>query len=118
MFRDDHFPLGERFAAAFRRDFIQLGNLGGKTEAWFFWEMAGVEPAKMVQALSTTSRKRRSNAPRLELARASAQSANPAHFPQVIGLPLLKGVVGALGTAGDRRSLRTIPAAEMIRRTC
>src|ERR1044071_9120091 len=88
--------------------FIQLGNLGGKTEAWFFWEMAGIEPAKMVQALSTTSRKKRSNAPRLELARASAQSANPAHFPQVIGLPLLKGVVGALGTAGDRRSLRTI----------
>jgi phage repressor protein C with HTH and peptisase S24 domain len=94
--------------------FIQLGNLGGKTEAWFFWEMAGIEPAKMVQALSATSRKRRSNAPRLELARASAQSANPAHFPQVIGLPLLKGAVGALGTAGDRRSLRTIPAAEMI----
>lgn len=24
--------------------FIQLGNLGNKNEAWFFWEMAGIQP--------------------------------------------------------------------------
>src|ERR1700747_3617882 len=50
--------------------FVQLGNLGGETEAWFFWEMAGIEAAKMVQALSGTSRKKRPAVPRLEMASA------------------------------------------------
>src|ERR1700757_1793643 len=38
--------------------FIQLGNLGNKTEAWFFWEKAGIRASKMVEALSGTSRVR------------------------------------------------------------
>ena len=25
--------------------FIQLGNLGNKSEAWFFWEMGGIQPS-------------------------------------------------------------------------
>src|SRR5690349_12366275 len=47
--------------------FIQLGNLGDKSESWFFWEMAGVQPAKMIQALGGSSRKKRTEAPALEL---------------------------------------------------
>src|SRR5262252_8061083 len=40
--------------------FIQLGNLGDRTQAWFFWEMAGIQPAKMADALSAVSKSRRS----------------------------------------------------------
>src|ERR1041385_8493464 len=43
--------------------FIQLGNLGDKSEAWFFWEKAGIQPAKMAHALSGNSRKKRVDAP-------------------------------------------------------
>jgi SOS-response transcriptional repressor LexA len=94
--------------------FIQLGNLGDKSEAWFFWERAGIQPAKMVQALSTTPRKKGFDVPRLEMARAGASAATDEKLPHVVGVPLLKGIVGTHGVDGDRRSLRTIPSAEMI----
>lgn len=92
--------------------FIQLGNLGDKTEAWFFWEMAGIEPAKMIQALGGNSRRMRSDN-RLEANRLSG--ATPAaKSPEMIEVPLLKGFIGTHGVAGDRRSLRTIPASELM----
>lgn len=96
--------------------FIQLGNLGDKSEAWFFWEMAGIQPAKMVQALSGSTRgKKNLEVPHLEFARAGAAGVAAAKTAQVIGLPLLKAVVGAHGIPGDRRSsLRTIPASGIV----
>src|SRR5215467_6943370 len=38
--------------------FIQLGNLGNKNEAWFFWEMGGIQPAKVVDALDGSRSKK------------------------------------------------------------
>jgi SOS-response transcriptional repressor LexA len=93
--------------------FIQLGNLGDKSEAWFFWEKAGIQPAKMAHALGGRSRKKPTDAPGLELVRSGPASLDQ-KLPQVIGVPLLKGVVGAHGAAGDHRSLRTMPVAEMV----
>lgn len=93
--------------------FIQLGNLGDKTESWFFWEMAGIEPAKMIQALGGNTRRRSDNA-HMEIARSSTAEAPAEKRTQMIGLPLLKGVIGTHGVAGDRRSLRTIPSGELI----
>src|SRR5579871_35780 len=52
--------------------FIQLGNLGDKTEAWFFWEMAGIQAAKMIQALGGSRNRKWLDAPYLERARAGA----------------------------------------------
>ncbi len=94
--------------------FIQLGNLGDKSEAWFFWEKAGIQPAKMVNALSGSSRKKRTDAPRLELVRSGAADGAGQKLPQVIGVPLLKGVVGAHDADGDHRSLRTMPVVELV----
>jgi SOS-response transcriptional repressor LexA len=94
--------------------FIQLGNLGDKSEAWFFWEKAGIQPAKMAHALGGISRKKRADSPGLELVRSGAATGTDQKLPQVIGVPLLKGVVGAHGAAGDHRSLRTMPVAEMV----
>src|SRR5579859_3617009 len=68
--------------------FIQLGNLGGKGEAWFFWEMAGIQASKMVESLGSSSRRSRGlDAPHLDRARAGAKAE---HVPDVVGLPLLK----------------------------
>lgn len=94
--------------------FIQLGNLGDKGEAWFFWEKAGIQAAKMVQALGGTARKKIADAPSLDLSRSSGNAKENEKLSQVIGLPLLKGALGSHGVEGDHRSLRTMPVAEMI----
>jgi SOS-response transcriptional repressor LexA len=93
--------------------FIELGNLGSKSEAWFFWEMAGIQASKMADALSGSSHlKKAFDVPGLEKAHAGATA--HAHKAEVVGLPLLKAVVGTHGVQGDRRSLRTIPSTDMI----
>lgn len=88
--------------------FIQLGNLGDRTQAWFFWEMAGIQPAKMADALTTASKSRRSS--ELLRERARHTSIDEGRESENVSVPLLKGFIGAHGYAGDRRSLRTIPA--------
>ena len=96
--------------------FIQLGNLGNQTEAWFFWEMAGIQPAKMVEALDGPSRKKKSSASfTIEIVdegRRAVQNPKPS---RLIAVPLLKTVAGSHGTRGDKRSsLRSIPKAQII----
>lgn len=96
--------------------FIQLGNLGNKSEAWFFWEKAGIQAAKMVESLAGSARARRwMYSPKLEGAHAGAKAPHSKKKPDVIELPLLKAVAGTHGVQGDRRSsLRTIPAAQLL----
>jgi transcriptional regulator with XRE-family HTH domain len=96
--------------------FIQLGNLGDKNEAWAFWERAGIQPAKMVEALNAIARSgRRLETPRLERARAGAASVAHHETADLVGLPLLNAVVGTHGVRGDRRSsLQTIASSKII----
>ncbi len=90
--------------------FIQLGNLGNKDEAWFFWEMAGIQPAKMVESLSGSFRGKKVLDFPSRVA-GDSQSKNK----RVIVLPLLKATIGTHGIPGDKRtSLRAIPASEVI----
>jgi len=93
--------------------FIQLGNLGNKTQAWFFWEMAGIQPAKMAGALSTASNARRSGE-LLEKGNDGGAGTGSNKKVRTVSVPLLKAFIGAHGQAGDKRSLRTIPAADAI----
>jgi len=94
--------------------FIELGNFGTKDEAWYFWELAGIKASKMLESLSGSSRARKAfDMPELDKAHAGA-TAHP-DTGDVIGLPLLKVVIGTHGVQGDRRSsLRTIPSTQMI----
>lgn len=94
--------------------FIQLGNLGSKSEAWFFWEMAGIEPAKMANALGSASRgKKSADAPQRKdnAANHPASTRNSAH---AVALPLLNGVIGTHGVAGDKRSFRTMSVSDEL----
>jgi transcriptional regulator with XRE-family HTH domain len=96
--------------------FIHLGNLGNRTEAWFFWEMAGIQPARMVEALGATSRAKKSaESLNVEIAGHDGEALASDKRSQVVGVPLLKAVAGTHGTPGDRRnSLRAIPAIQVI----
>ena len=96
--------------------FVQLGNLGNKAAAWFFWEMAGIEPQKMVGALGNNSQIRKwSDPPAQKNPRATAPTAGSELNSKLVEVPVLKAVAGALGTPGDHRtSLRTVPSTEVI----
>lgn len=95
--------------------FIQLGNLGDKTESWFFWEMAGIQAAKMIRALDISRNQPPVEAGNVEPARAGAAAAPHRKLSPILSVPLLDAVVGAHGVPGDRRSsLRAIPVAEVL----
>jgi phage repressor protein C with HTH and peptisase S24 domain len=95
--------------------FIQLGNLGDSSEAWFFWEMAGIQPSKMIESLNGSSRIRKLKTAPLDMAHAGAKATDAGEVPEIIGIPLLNARVGSHGVQGDRRSsLHTIPASQAI----
>lgn len=90
--------------------FIQLGNLADKSEAWFFWEMGGVRPAKVLEALQTSSRVHRAGVAQHPDRHDEVEAAKTGRVP-LAAVPLLKATIGTHGQPGDRRSsLRTIPA--------
>src|SRR5579862_4705500 len=95
--------------------FIQLGNLAHKSEAWFFWEMAGVRPAKVLEALQTSPRAHRLPGTPQHLDRhEDGMAVKPGRLP-LVAIPLLKAVIGSHGQPGDRRSsLRAIPASSVL----
>jgi SOS-response transcriptional repressor LexA len=96
--------------------FIQLGNLGNRKEAWFFWEMAGIQPARMVEALGGTTRaKRPAGSRKIEIGGHDGWALATEKKSDMVGVPLLKAVAGTHGTAGDKRnSLRTVPTLQVI----
>lgn len=96
--------------------FVQLGNLGSKNEAWFFWEMAGIQASKMIEALGTSARDGRSlELPHIGRNSVGSEAVHSEKISQVVGLPLLRAVIGTHGVQSDRRSsLRTIPATHIL----
>lgn len=95
--------------------FVQLGNLGNKTEAWFFWEMAGLHPSRMLDTLNVSVRSKRL-VERGGLDHAHDNGAAVRRRKRdLVRIPLLKATVGSHGVSGDRRSsLNAIPAAETV----
>jgi SOS-response transcriptional repressor LexA len=92
--------------------FIQLGNLGNKSEAWFFWEMGGIQPAKVVDALDGSRSKKA-----VELHRNNGRAASQKIelSRKLTAIPLLRATVGTHGVPGDRRSsLRGVASSTTI----
>lgn len=96
--------------------FLQLGNLGNHKEAWFLWEMAGIQPAKMVAALGSSSQTRNSaKVLTFEMADENRRIRHTKKISGVIAVPLLRAVAGTHGIRGDKRSsLRSVPTSEVI----
>lgn len=95
--------------------FIQLGNLGNKGEAWFFWEMGGIQPAKVVDALDSSRAKKLVEIPRATRVRGRASSNLNESSTKLAAIPLLKAMVGTHSVPGDRRSsLQGVAAAATL----
>src|SRR5215469_9849241 len=83
--------------------FIQLGNLGDKNEAWFFWEMAGIQPSKMVDSLRSSLRSNGERSkPGLAINKATSNESGENNTTNTAQIPLLKAFVGAHGSVGAR----------------
>ncbi len=94
--------------------FIQLGNLGNRHEAWFFWEMGGVQPAKVVDALDGSRPKKLVDVPHPEH-RASNSEMPVEPGSRLAAIPVLKALVGTHGVPGDRRSsLRGVASSSTV----
>lgn len=94
--------------------FIQLGNLGNNSEAWFFWEMGGIQAAKVVDALDRSRSKKTVELPRPS-GRPSLIRVDRSSKSRLSAIPVLRATVGTIGVSGDRRSsLRAIASATTL----
>ena len=98
--------------------YIQLGNLAGRSECWFFWERAGLRLPDVVRALPSKMRSRLpvSAVPALEDARAgTGEKQRDSGRPGLVAIPLLNVVAGSHGNQGDKKvSLDYIPASRVM----
>ena len=95
--------------------YIQLGNMAGKDNCWFFWELAGLQMAKVSRSVPSA------HAPEallssLENARAgSGARVSEASAERMVALPVLKAVVGTHGNRGDKKlSLDGIAVSKLM----
>lgn len=95
--------------------FIQLGNLGTRNEAWFFWEMGGMQPAKVVDALDGYRSKKSVELPKLTGNPGRASTVQIDSPSKLTAIPVLKAVVGTHGVPGDRHSsLRGVASSSTL----
>jgi SOS-response transcriptional repressor LexA len=81
--------------------YIELGNLAGDPDCWFFWELAGLRSEDLMRVLPKL-RNRRQQPPATDFeivhAGASGKKAKPV---KVVAIPLLKAVAATSGAQGD-----------------
>jgi SOS-response transcriptional repressor LexA/DNA-binding XRE family transcriptional regulator len=82
--------------------YIQLGNLAGDPECWYFWERAGLTGADLMRVLPTAlSRPRAARlSPKLKIVHAGA-SQRLTQERQLVAIPLLPVYAGTHGVKGD-----------------
>jgi SOS-response transcriptional repressor LexA len=81
--------------------YIELGNLAGDPDCWFFWELAGLRSEDLMRVLpKLRSRRQQPSAKDFEIVHAGASGKTPKQV-KVIAIPLLKVVVATSGERGD-----------------
>jgi SOS-response transcriptional repressor LexA len=81
---------------------IQLGNLTGDPECWYFWGRAGLHSDDLMRVLpSIRSRMRRDRPPELRVVQAGVHQALPKQKGQLVAIPLLPVVAATHGGKGD-----------------
>lgn len=95
--------------------YIELGKLAGKSDCWFFWELAGLQSSDVIRLLPERDRKQLfAGEPSIEPA--SAGPKQPAASNQnTVAIPVLNITAGTHGNRGDKRgNLHHVPAREMM----
>src|SRR5271154_1466747 len=81
--------------------YIQLGNLTGDPECWYFWGRAGLSNEDLMRVLpAVRSRLRRQRVPSLQVVQAGAHGA-PKGRSSLVAIPVLPVAVATHGGKGD-----------------
>jgi SOS-response transcriptional repressor LexA len=81
---------------------IQLGNLSGDPECWYFWGRAGLHSDDLMRVLpSIRSRLRRDRLPDLRVVQAGVHQVLPNKKGQLVAIPVLPVVAATHGGKGD-----------------
>jgi phage repressor protein C with HTH and peptisase S24 domain len=81
--------------------YIQLGNLTGDPECWYFWGRAGLHSEDLMRVLpAVRSRLRKDRMPSLQLVQAGAHR-TPKRPEKLVAIPVLPVVAAAHGGKGD-----------------
>ncbi len=79
---------------------IQLGNMTGDPECWYFWDRAGLHSEDLLRVLpAVRSRLQKDRLPDLKIVQAGASSVSKKN--RLVAIPLLPVVVAAHGGKGD-----------------
>jgi SOS-response transcriptional repressor LexA len=80
---------------------IQLGNMSGDPECWYFWDRAGLHSEDLMRVLpAVRSRLRKDRLPDLEIVQAGVSSAS-SKKNKLVAIPLLPVTVATHGGRGD-----------------
>jgi transcriptional regulator with XRE-family HTH domain len=93
--------------------YIQLGNLTGDPECWYFWGRAGMRSEDLMRVLpAVRSRLRKDRVPSLQVVQAGAHaSRRPDNLVAIPVLPVVAATHGGKGT-------RLMPSIRPIRNRC
>lgn len=81
--------------------YIQLGNLTGDPECWYFWARAGLHSEDLMRVLpAVRSRLRRNRMPSLQVVQAGARRP-PQRADNLVAIPVLPVIVATHGGKGD-----------------
>jgi SOS-response transcriptional repressor LexA len=95
--------------------YIELGNLAGDPQCWFFWGRAGLRAEDLMRVLPKR-RKRIGQSSLIDFRTAHAGSGGRTlSAPQLVAIPLLKAAVASHGGKGDSSTLlHDAPVESMI----
>jgi phage repressor protein C with HTH and peptisase S24 domain len=82
--------------------YIQLGNITGDPECWYFWGRAGLHSQDLMRVLpAVRSRLRKDRLPNLQLVEAGAHRAPSSRKNRLVAIPVLPVVAATHGGKGD-----------------
>jgi SOS-response transcriptional repressor LexA len=82
--------------------YIQLGNITGDPECWYFWGRAGLQSDDLMRVLpSIRSRLRKDRLPDLEIVHAGATKSMPKKQTRLVAIPVLPIVAATHEGKGD-----------------
>jgi len=97
------------------RAYIELGNLAGDPDCWYFWGRAGLHNENLLSVTPVLrDRLQKSRFADFQIVSAGGTKKNPAKLP-LVAIPVLKAVAAAIGEkGGDPSSLLAGPVESMI----
>ena len=95
--------------------YIQLGNLTGDPECWYFWGQAGLSSDDLMRVLpAARSRMRQDRKVKLEFVHAGSRRA-PKRGSELVAIPVLPVVAATHGGTGDpAEKLNHVPPESML----